>query len=90
MPGEQIRWIGTQTWSSRLGECIFPWQQEQSVIRFSSESWPEWLRNPFVLNFQIRHRAAPLTPLPIATQDLQPEPLIRRRIESQARESWPN
>ena len=42
-----------------------------------------------VVNLQVRHRAARLTPPAIATQDLLPEPFIGRRIESQARESWP-
>jgi len=39
-----------------------------------------------VVNFQVRHRAARLTPPPVATQHLLPEPLIGRSIESQARE----
>ena len=45
MPGSRTRRIGSQTWPSRLGKCISPWQQTHSVIRFSSESWPEWLRD---------------------------------------------
>lgn len=28
-----------------LGKWTLAWQVEQSVIRFSSESWPAWLRN---------------------------------------------
>jgi len=43
----------------------------------------------FVVDFQVRGRAARLTPPPVATQDLLPEALVGRGIESQACESWP-
>jgi hypothetical protein len=34
-----------------------------------------------VVHLQVRHRAAGLTPPGIATQDLLPQPLVRRRIQ---------
>ena len=41
---------------------------------------------PFVVHLQVRHRAARLTPPAIATQDLLPQTLVRRRVQPQARE----
>ena len=38
----------------------------------------------FVVNFQVRHRAARLTPPAIATQNLLPQSLVRHRIQPQA------
>jgi len=38
----------------------------------------------FVVDLQVRHRAARLTPPGIATQDLLPQSLVRRWIEPQA------
>jgi hypothetical protein len=45
----------------------------QSVIRFSSESWPAKL---LAMDFQVRHRAARLTTPAIAAQDLLPKTLV--------------
>jgi len=44
----------------------------------------------FVVDLQVRHRAARLTPPGIATQDLLPQPVVRRRIQPQARKFWAN
>ena len=35
----------------------------------------------FVVDFQVRHRAARLTPPAVAIQNLLPQPLVRRRIQ---------
>jgi hypothetical protein len=61
-------------------------QANQVLLRIGTSVAAKFL----VVNFQIRHRAARLTPPAIATQNLLPESLICRSIESQARESWPN
>jgi hypothetical protein len=37
---------------------------------------------PFVVDFQVRHRAARLTPPAIASQDLLPEIFVGRRIQA--------
>src|ERR1017187_9647418 len=42
----------------------------------------------FVMDFQVRHRAARLTSPAIATQHLLPQTLVRNRIQPQAREFW--
>jgi len=42
----------------------------------------------FVMDLQVRHRAARLTPPGIAAQDLLPQPVVRRRIQPQVRKFW--
>ena len=42
----------------------------------------------FVMDLQVRHRAARLTPPAVTTQDLLPESLVRRRVQPQARWFW--
>jgi hypothetical protein len=44
----------------------------------------------FVMNLQVRHSAARLTPPAIATQHLLPKNFIRVRIQPQGQESWVN
>jgi hypothetical protein len=40
-----------------------------------------------VVDFQVRHRAARLTPPPITTQDLPPKPLVRYGVQPHVREA---
>src|ERR1019366_9070389 len=44
----------------------------------------------FVVNFQVRHGAARLTPPVVATQDLLPQSLVRYRFQPQGRGLWAN
>ena len=44
----------------------------------------------FVVDLQVQHRAARLTPPGITTQDLLPQPVVRRLIQPQARKFWAN
>jgi hypothetical protein len=61
-------------------------KRDQVRFRVISQMTPKFL----VVNLQVRHRSAGLTPPAIATQYLLPELLVGRSIESQAGESWSN
>jgi hypothetical protein len=44
----------------------------------------------FVVDFQVRHRAALLTPPPVATEDLLPQSFVGLGVEPQAHGLWAN
>src|SRR2546422_11780277 len=69
--------------------CTFAWHAVQSVIRFGSESSPASTQF-LMVNLQIRHCAATLTPPAVSAQHLLPQGFVQLGNQPQAWILWWN